>query len=110
MVVLRRDVHLFGKSTLPGLAGFGGGTTATPSHSLALPVPTPVAADQFDRWEVVPADSNIILTDPNDSSHALLNGAIRLYNSLTRSLLANIFSDEAGLPGLIPQYTGLSQG
>ncbi len=113
MLVLRGDFCFLGVLTLPGLAacGVGGcGTNPKPVTSFALPLRGPGAANRFGRQEVIPAVSSIILTDLNDPSLASPNGAVRLFTSLIHALIANIFSDEAGLPGLIPQYTGLSQG
>ena len=112
MLVLRRDICFFGKLTLPVLAacGDGGGeTNPKPVTSFALPCLSPDAANQFDRREVVRADCSAA-ADPNNPSLTSTNGAVRLFTSHIHALIASIFNDEAGLVGLIPQYTGLSKG
>ena len=75
--------------------GSGGGTPPATITSFELLDPTPGAGDNFGRWVTILSNGNIVVSDPNDSTIAVDNGAVHLYSPISRSLIASIYGDSA---------------
>lgn len=70
----------------------GGGGSAT---SFELLDPTPGRDDNFGSQVLILDNGNIVVADPGDSSIAANNGAVHLYNSVTKALIGSIYGDQA---------------
>jgi hypothetical protein len=96
--------------TLTACGGGGGGSGGTDSSGgatatvLELRDPTPGRDDYFGSYVVILSNGNVVVSDPGDSSIADANGAVHLYNPLTRALIASVYGDQAddqlGLHGI----------
>lgn len=86
-----------GSST--GATGPGTNPTTPPApptgQSFELRDPTPGAGDQFGEHIVVLANGNIVVSDPNDASSVPSGGAVHLFSSATKTLIASIYGDIA---------------
>ncbi|MFT6030437.1 MAG: hypothetical protein ACI8O8_002182, partial [Oleiphilaceae bacterium] len=84
--------------------GGGGGVGSGSPSALELRDPTPGSNDYFGSYVVILGNGNIVVSDPGDSSIANANGAVHLYNPLTRALIASVYGDQAddqlGLHGI----------
>lgn len=81
-----------------GGSGSGSGgvpASAQPQIVFELADPTPRAGDFFGQRVAILGNGNIVVTDPFDSSIAARNGAVHLYSSLTRTVIASIYGDAA---------------
>ena len=67
----------------------------TPITSFELIDPTPGINDQFGSEVVLLGNGNIVVTDPFDSSVAVSNGAVHLYNPITQTVIASFYGDNA---------------
>ncbi len=84
--------------------GGGGGVGSGSPSALELRDPTPGSDDYFGSHVLILGNGNIAVSDPGDSSIANANGAVHLYNPLTRALIASVYGDQAddqlGLHGI----------
>jgi len=76
--------------------GDDGGSAAGTIASQELVDPTPGAGDNFGQLVAILTEGNIAVSDPNDSSVALNNGAVHLYDPETKTRIASIYGDAAG--------------
>ncbi len=81
-----------------------------PVSIFELTDPTPGAGDQFGQLVVILANGNIAVSDPYDSSIAANNGAVHLYDSVTKTRIASIYGDEAGDQIGFGSITALANG
>jgi len=90
--------------TACGGGGSGGGVGSGSPSALELRDPTPGSDDYFGSHVLILGNGNIAVSDPGDSSIANANGAVHLYNPLTRALIASVYGDQAddqlGLHGI----------
>jgi hypothetical protein len=88
MLVLCRDTVLFGLSTFLVFAACGGYNCEKNSallFSFKSPDPTPGAESQCGCRVIIPANRNIVATDPNDPSPASLDrDTLKLFRLVAR--------------------------
>jgi len=94
---LEKGLILLAALILVGCGSGGSGSEIPPATltSFELLDPTPGIGDEFGQWVIILPNGNIVVSDPNDSTNAPGNGAVHLYSSSSRSLIASSYGDGA---------------